>query len=83
MKALNDRKKGDEMLKYRMNLVVIGILVALMGAYPLLSNVAFMQDISKLLPAGSTAYQALLILIGIIAIGYGIKSQKARQLKEK
>ena len=59
-------------LKYRIVLVIVGLLIVLMGIYPLLSGFSFMQG-TKLPAAGTSAYQGLIIILGILAIGYGFQ----------
>jgi hypothetical protein len=66
-------------LKYRVILVIVGLLVVLSGAYPLLSSFTFMQGIQGLPVAGTVAYQVMIILLGVISIGYGLQGPAKRQ----
>jgi len=67
-------------LKYRVILVIVGLLIALMGLYPLLSSFAFMQSIQGLPVAGTMTYQIIVILLGVISIGYGLQGSAKRQM---
>jgi len=62
------------MIKYRIVLFFVGLLIVLMGVYPTISSFAFMQSYASGLPAaGSALYQTMLIMLGLIAIGYGFQ----------
>lgn len=67
-------------LKYRIILVIVGLLTVLMGLYPLLSGFDFMQGIQGLPVAGTMPYQIVVILLGIISIGYGLQGSAKRQM---
>lgn len=67
-------------LKYRVILVIVGLIVVLMGAYPLLSGFAFIQGIKGLPVAGTTMYQVILILLGVISMGYGLQGQAKKKM---
>jgi hypothetical protein len=61
-------------MKPRTLLFIIGLLVTIWGLFPLLAGIKFLQATLKGLPtAGTFIYQLILILLGIIAIGYSIK----------
>ncbi|MBU2523314.1 MAG: hypothetical protein KKE23_03425 [Nanoarchaeota archaeon] len=65
--------------KYRFILVIVGLLIVLTGAYPLIANLSFVQGINGLPVAGTTIYQSIIILLGIISIGYGLQGQAKKQ----
>ena len=69
-------------LKYRIILVLVGLLIFLMGLYPMLSNFSFMQNIKGLPAAGTTIYQIIILLLGIISMGYGLQGS-ARKINAK
>ena len=58
----------------RAMMVVIGILVVLGGLLPLLKN--YLPEVLGFLPTEGAAYQALIIIIGLGAIIYGIKKKR-------
>jgi len=66
--------------KYRLILVVVGLLIVLTGLYPLLSNFALMQNFQGLPEAGTKFYQAIIIFLGVIAIGYGLQGPAKRPM---
>ena len=70
-------------LKYRIILVIVGLLIVLAGAYPLLSGFAFMQGMAGLPAAGSTMYQAIIILLGVISMGYGLQGQAKKRMVQQ
>ena len=73
--SVSIKRERNMAFKYRMILVVVGLLVVLMGLYPLLSSFAFMQGIKGLPAAGTTMYQVIIMLLGVISIGYGLQGQ--------
>jgi|GEM_PF-5651780 len=68
-------------MRPRVILFLIGICVLLLGILPLIANLipAAATWIEGLPPAGSVIYQALLVLLGIIAIGYSFKRPKIKK----
>lgn len=58
----------------RIMLVFIGILVVLGGLLPLLKS--YLPGMLSFLPTEGVGYQAVIILIGLVAIIYGVKKRR-------
>lgn len=57
----------------RWMLVLIGVLTLLGGVWPLISGLNFIPPWVKFIPASGVAYQIIIIVIGVIAIVYGVR----------
>jgi len=70
-------------MKYKFILFVIGLLVFLMGALPLVSNIipAASKLIGEMPKAGTITYQLILVLLGILSIGYALKRERLIERK--
>ena len=66
-------------MRQKIILFMIGLLILFMGLFPLLSNFipSFSNFIGQMPKAGTMAYQLILTLIGIIAIGNALKKEYA------
>ncbi len=73
-------EKRGMALKYRIVLVIVGLLIVLMGLYPMLSGFSFMQSMKGLPVPGNAIYQAGIILLGVIAIGYGFQGTGQKKM---
>ena len=61
----------------RTSLTILGIIIILLGIIPLAAKAAVLSDVLKSIPeAGSIAYQAALVLIGIIALALSAKPRE-------
>ena len=58
----------------RMMMVFIGVLVVLGGLLPLLKN--YLTGALAFIPIEGPVYQGVIILIGLVAIVYGIKKRR-------
>jgi hypothetical protein len=62
------------MVKAKTILFIFGLLSIIWGAYPLLAGIKALETLFKGFPQpGNIFYQLVIILIGIIAIGYSVK----------
>jgi len=56
---------------------IIGLAVLLVGAIPLLSNITALESVSKIIgEPGKIVYQGILIIIGLLAIGYSFNDRR-------
>ena len=72
-------------MRPRFILFIVGILVTILGAAPLIANfipaaAAWLEGLPK---AGSITYQAALTVIGILAVVHSIKGPGDKQGKRK
>ena len=72
-------------MRARVILFIIGILVFLMGAMPLVSNLvpSASKFIGSMPQAGTIVYQIILTLIGIIAMGYALKREQMLRIRKR
>ena len=71
-------------MKPKTNLFFIGLAVLILGVLPLLKFISAINNIIKNLPpAGSTAYQILIVLVGAIAIALSLQKKQSVQIIQK
>ena len=71
-------------MKPKTILFFVGLSVLVLGVLPLLKFIPAVNDIITKMPAaGSTAYQVLIALIGVIAIAVSLQKRQAVQVIQK
>jgi len=71
-------------MKPKTSLFIVGLAVLILGALPLLKFIPFIENMIKNMPvAGSTAYQILIVLVGVIAIAISLQKKQAVQIIQK
>lgn len=53
---------------------LFGVLVTVMGAWPLIKDLAFIPESVKFIPSTGIGYNIVLIVIGLMAAYYGMSS---------
>ena len=67
-------------MKYKLILFVIGLLTAVMGILPLVSDIPAVAQFAGQFPKpGTLVYQAIVTLIGVIAIIYSVQREEKLQ----
>ena len=56
----------------RFMLILIGALIIIVGAWPLVAGLSFIPPSLSFIPVTGAAYQAIIIVIGVISLLYGI-----------
>jgi hypothetical protein len=71
-------------MKPKTTLFFVGVIVLILGAVPLLKFIPAVDNIIKTMPpAGSTAYQALLVMVGLIAVVLSLQKRQAVQVIQR
>jgi len=68
-------------VKHKFVLFIIGLLVLIMGAVPLISNIIpAVAGLSEGFPApGTMPYQVLITALGLLGVLYGLQKEKPKQ----
>ena len=59
----------------------VGVLTVLGGIWPLVSGLSFIPAWLSFIPSSGAGYQAIIIIIGIIAIAYGVRQREIRPIR--
>ncbi len=59
-------------------LIITGILVVLVGLWPLIATMGFIPESIKFIPTTGIAYQAIVIVIGVLALLYAFNKKSVR-----
>ena len=70
---LLEKIKHHEVKKMKMLITLIGLLTILGGLLPLLANNNLLPGFLASVPTTGTGYQMIIVLIGVIALIYGVK----------
>ncbi len=62
-------------------MIFVGILMVLGGAWPLVKGLSFIPAWLQFIPSTGAGYQAIIIVIGIIAIAYGARQRELRPIR--
>lgn len=71
-------------MKPKTTLFLVGVVVLVLGLLPLLKFIPAIGNIIKSMPpAGSTAYQIILALVGFIAVVLSLQKRPAVQIVQR
>ena len=57
---------------------LIGLATVLIGAWPVLNESTLIPDSIKFVPSTGVAYQAIIVVIGLAALLYGLRGGNAK-----
>tara|TARA_B100001971_G_C17999468_1_gene436510 strand:+ start:487 stop:681 length:195 start_codon:yes stop_codon:yes gene_type:complete len=60
----------------KLMITFVGILTVLGGAWPLIVDYDFIPKILKIIPSSGPNYQFVIIVIGVLAVLYGIRKDR-------